>query len=68
MAYTRGRNVHRATANTVTSMKASAEKRQCPTCGRKSALVFVSDDYHFGHGCRWPDCGYERFTVREYTD
>ncbi len=40
-----------ATANTVTAMKRSAERRQCPNCGRKSALV--SDVEWRQTVCRW---------------
>lgn len=46
-------NVRRATANTVTAMKRSAERRKCPKCGRKSALVRVSEDWGRGSVCRW---------------
>lgn len=44
-------NVRKATANTVTAMRRSAERRQCPECGRKSAMVRTDD----GRFCRW--CG-----------
>lgn len=50
--------VTKATDNTVTAMRNSAERRQCPDCGRKSALVRFSDDLAHGQQCRWPDCGY----------
>jgi hypothetical protein len=35
-----------------------AERRRCPKCQRKSALVRLHND--FGHGlvCRWADCGH----------
>lgn len=49
----------RATPNTVTAMKRSAEARRCPTCKRKSALVRPPDG---GTYCRWEDCSYERTT------
>lgn len=44
-------NVRKATPNTVTAMKRSAENRRCPMCQRKSALVRDADlraTY-----CRW---------------
>lgn len=62
-------NVRKATANTVTSMARSADRRQCPECGRKSALV--SDRQDWGDrivivtACRWKwqptktPCSYE---------
>jgi hypothetical protein len=61
-------NVRHATANTVTAMKRSAKTRQCPKCGRKSALKFVSDEWMFASACRWRDCGYESITQRPYDD
>jgi len=57
-----GRTV--ATANTVTAMKNSATKRQCPKCGRKSALAFYSDEFSCGSACRW--CDYTNATLREW--
>lgn len=57
----------RATANTVTAMRRSAESRQCPKCGRKSALVRFSEDWGYGSYCRWKlegKCDYERITAR----
>jgi ribosomal protein S27AE len=56
--------VSKATANTVTAMRRSAENRRCPKCGRKSALRFHSDEYGFGSYCRWSDCDYERIQSR----
>lgn len=56
--------VRRATANTVTAMRRSAERRRCPKCGRKSALTFHSDEVMRGTYCRWGDCDYESFIVR----
>jgi hypothetical protein len=44
-------NVRKATANTVTAMKRSAASRQCPECGRKSALVH--DAEYRQTACRW---------------
>jgi ribosomal protein S27AE len=58
-------NVSKATANTVTAMRRSAENRRCPKCGRGSALKFRSDHYAFGSVCRWADCGFERLTLRD---
>lgn len=44
-------NRRRATPNTVTAMKRSAESRKCPECGRKSALRY---DVELGASyCRW---------------
>lgn len=56
----------RATANTVTSMRRSAESRQCPECGRKSALAHYSDEFCYGTYCRWDDCGFRNMTLREW--
>lgn len=56
----------RATTNTVKAMERSAAARQCPKCGRKSALSRVSDEWQFGHYCRW--CGYENITQRIDVD
>lgn len=39
MATFQNGNRRSATQNTVTSMKRSAESRQCPKCRRKSALI-----------------------------
>ena len=42
----------------------NAAHRQCPRCGRKSAMVVTwSDDFAFGSTCRW--CGYESAIARE---
>jgi ribosomal protein S27AE len=60
-------NVRKATANTVTAMTRSAASRQCPKCGRKSALKFHTDDAMYGRYCRWQDCGYEAMTIREFS-
>lgn len=68
MATYRDGNVHKATPNTVTAMKRSAESRQCPKCGRKSALIRYSDDFMYGVTCRWKiegKCDYEKFTFRD---
>lgn len=54
--------VRRATSNTKTAMRRSAVSRQCPQCKRKSALRFISDEYGFGHACRW--CPYEHIKAR----
>lgn len=44
------------------AMKRSAEKRRCPKCDRKSALVRLprTDEYVAVTYCRWDDCDYER--------
>lgn len=44
-------SVRKATANTVTAMRRSAETRQCPECGRKSALIHDSE--YRQTACRW---------------
>ena len=44
-------NVRKATPNTVTAMKNSAANRQCPVCGRKSALVWDTEQQ--ATYCRW---------------
>lgn len=58
-------NVRRATPNTVTSMKRSAENRRCPACGRKSALKRVPDEMGSVTYCRWDGCRYERVFDRD---
>lgn len=68
MATFQSGSVSRATANTVKAMARSASSRQCPKCGRKSALTFHADDLMFGNACRWQDCGYENMTIRPYDD
>jgi hypothetical protein len=43
-------------------MENSAKSRQCPKCGRKSAIVRLSiteDDFISAY-CRWDDCNYAR--------
>lgn len=42
------------------AMSRSAEKRRCPKCQRKSALVRVpGDEFYRGVTyCRWEDCDY----------
>jgi len=57
-------NVRKVTQNSRTAARNSAASRQCPKCGRKSALRHYSDDLMFGTACRWEDCGYERMTMR----
>ena len=66
MATYQSGGVRRATANSVKAAERSAASRQCPKCGRKSALRHHSDDFSFGTACRWPDCGYENLTMREW--
>lgn len=66
MATRQDGNVRKATANSVKAAARSAESRQCPKCGRKSALRFYSDDLMFGTACRWDDCGHENMTMREF--
>lgn len=52
------------TANQQSAKRNQAMTRQCPECGRKSALKFMSDDFQYGSYCRYDGCGYERITVR----
>lgn len=61
------RQVHskRNAGNTAAAQSRSAAKRQCPACGRKSALAWHSDPEMFGWACRWQDCRHETMTVRE---
>lgn len=42
------------------AMKRSAESRQCPKCGRKSAIkrLPADDRYESVRWCRWDDCDY----------
>lgn len=59
-------NRRRATANTKAAMVSSAEARQCPICGRKSALskTETPDGLHRVIRCRWVTlCGYSRVWV-----
>ena len=55
--------VRKATPNTVKAMRRSAESRECPECGRKSAMQFHSDDFGFGRTCRW--CGHSTYQARD---
>lgn len=51
----------RPTANNRAAQRASAERRRCPKCRRKAALVTVRD-FSIGiriTSCRWSDCDYE---------
>jgi ribosomal protein L37AE/L43A len=43
---------------TSVAMKKDAAQRQCPKCGRKSALKRMDDGDLFIVSCRW--CDYER--------
>lgn len=56
----------RATANTVSAMRRRAERRQCPECGRKSAIISERDDWGdrlvLISVCRWKDSGLCGFT------
>jgi predicted RNA-binding Zn-ribbon protein involved in translation (DUF1610 family) len=61
-------HVRTATANSVKAAARSATSRQCPKCGRKSALRYHSDDFCFGTVCRWDGCGYENLTMRTWDD
>lgn len=64
MATDKSSNTNKATANTRKAAARSAENRRCPKCNRKSALKFISDEYAFGHVCRWADCDYEHLHHR----
>jgi ribosomal protein S27AE len=66
MATFQSGNVRKATANSVTAAKNSAETRQCPKCGRKSALKWHADELMYGHACRYADCGYENMTMHPW--
>jgi ribosomal protein L37AE/L43A len=55
-------NTKRATTNTVTAMRRSAQSRQCPKCQRKSALKRYDDGTYSGVFCRWDDCDYKRLS------
>lgn len=55
---------HRKGSTFKAAMQRSAEKRRCPKCGRKSALISFSDEWQFGSYCRWDDCDYEAVTQR----
>lgn len=68
MATFQSGGVRKATANSVKAAERSASSRQCPKCGRKSALRNFSDDLMFGNACRWPDCDYENITIRPWDD
>jgi ribosomal protein S14 len=46
---------HDSSAQTAAKIR-SAERRRCPKCGRKSALVRIENDYGHGRVCRWDDC------------
>lgn len=43
----------RATPNTVTAMRRSAESRKCPVCGRKSGLTQYRGEFFSVRYCRW---------------
>ena len=51
--------------NVAAAQVRSAAKRQCPACGRKSALRWHSDEEMFGWACRWQDCRHEIMTRRD---
>ena len=61
---THQQNQHR-NRETSKAMSRIAVNRQCPKCLRKMALVFHSDEYAFGHHCRWQDCDYNAVKPRE---
>lgn len=62
MATYQSGNRRRATTNSVTAAERSAQHRQCPKCGRKSALVRWPEERVTY--CRWmlekpPKCDYQ---------
>lgn len=67
MATYQSGGVRKATPNSVAAARRSAESRKCPKCGRKSALVFYSDEVMFGRTCRWQDCDYSHMNMRDET-
>jgi ssDNA-binding Zn-finger/Zn-ribbon topoisomerase 1 len=58
--------VRSATPNSRKAARRSAANRQCPRCGRKSALKHDHQHGTSSTTCRWDDCGYA--VVREHTD
>lgn len=63
-------NVRKATPNTVTAMRRSAEMRRCPKCKRGSALVHVGDQDILS-ACRWAEqgkCDYVSLRTTRYGD
>lgn len=50
------------------AMSRSAERRRCPKCQRKSAIVRLSivDDEFVAAYCRWDDCDYARLRRDAY--
>lgn len=46
------------TANQRAAKIRSAEKRRCPECQRKAAMVKTPESYEIRAYCRW--CGYQR--------
>ncbi len=55
---------NRATPNSRKAASRSAERRRCPKCQRKAALVFISDEVQFGFACRWNECDYADMNQR----
>lgn len=51
-------------------MATSAKRRQCPQCGRKSAIVrlSLSEDEFIAAYCRWDDCNYVRVRGEQNQD
>lgn len=54
----------RNSGNIAAAQKLSAESRQCPSCGRKSALSYYRDEMFLGTYCRWADCNYTTVRLR----
>lgn len=44
-------------------MSLMAERRECPKCQRKMALLHHSDEWSFGSCCRW--CDYSAIQQRD---
>lgn len=63
MATYRDGNVRKATPNSRSAARRSAENRRCPKCKRKSAMVHFSNEDDFGSQCRW--CGHTNRIVRD---
>lgn len=53
----------RRNRETSKAMTRIAESRRCPKCQRKMALAFYSDEFGFGHYCRW--CDHRNITIRD---
>lgn len=52
-------NRRRATDNSRTAARRSAQSRRCPRCGRGAALIWVDEATARGRACRWEDCDFQ---------